>query len=405
VEIVSRFKERFWLPPRAHGETIEDRSVSFLELFYDLVFVVVIARAAHHLAEHLTWLGLVEFGAIFGLIWLAWVNGTTYHDLHGREDGRSRTFIFIQMLIMAVLAVFTSDATGEDGAAFAITFSILMLVLSWLWYSVRRQDSEEWSELTGRYLTAMVGSTILMTISAFLPDNARLIAWWVFLVGWILGGLFIRTGTDPETTPELSAGDSLVERFGLFIIIVLGEVVVGVVTGISDADPGARAVITGLLGLVIGFGVWWSYFDFIGRRLPAGNRDIASRWMFSHLPLAMAIAAAGAAMVSLVEHATDERAPAATSWLLTGSIAIALISMVLIMLTLADYERLPELYQPVVRSVVVAAGVVAAIGFIRPAPWLLLLLVIIVLTALWTYAVNVAWRTYDDPRVIYPNAQ
>ena len=45
------FLARFWQRPRLHGETIASREVSFLELFYDLVFVVVIARAAHHLAE------------------------------------------------------------------------------------------------------------------------------------------------------------------------------------------------------------------------------------------------------------------------------------------------------------------------------------------------------------------
>jgi low temperature requirement protein LtrA len=50
--VVTLFRRYFWKPPRAHGEVIEDRSVSFLELFYDLVYVIVIARAAHTLAEH-----------------------------------------------------------------------------------------------------------------------------------------------------------------------------------------------------------------------------------------------------------------------------------------------------------------------------------------------------------------
>ena len=52
--MLTLFKSRFWQPPRAHGDVIEDRTVSFLELFYDLIYVVVIARAAHTLAGHLT---------------------------------------------------------------------------------------------------------------------------------------------------------------------------------------------------------------------------------------------------------------------------------------------------------------------------------------------------------------
>ena len=219
-----------------------------------------------------------------------------------------------------------------------------------------------------------------------------------------MGGLFINRRTDPATTPDFVAGDSLVERYGLFTIIVLGEVVVGVVTGISEAEPGPRAIITGLLGLIIGFGIWWSYFDFVGRRLPASNRDVTAQWTFSHLPLVMGIAAAGAAMVSLVEHATDERAAVATTWLLTGSISVALLSLVVIMRTLGDYQRLAALYQPIVTATIASAVAIAAIGFIRPAPWLLLLLVVVVLSALWTYAAGLVWTRFEDPRVISPNA-
>jgi hypothetical protein len=77
---------------------------------------VVVARAAHTLAEHIAWREVGEFAAVFGLIWLAWLNGTTYYDLHGREEGRTRTFVFIQMMLLALLAVFTADAAGDGGA-------------------------------------------------------------------------------------------------------------------------------------------------------------------------------------------------------------------------------------------------------------------------------------------------
>ncbi len=117
---LDQFRRYFWQPPRAHGDVIEDRSVSFLELFYDLVFVVVIAQAAHHLAEHVSWRGAAEFAIVFGLIWIAWLNGTLYYDLHGRGDGRTRTFVFIQMGLLALLGVFTSGATGQDGSAFGV---------------------------------------------------------------------------------------------------------------------------------------------------------------------------------------------------------------------------------------------------------------------------------------------
>ena len=116
-ETPGRFKRWFWRPPRAHGEVIADRQVSVLELFYDLVYVAVIGQAAHHLAEHVTVRGLAEFAVVFALIWIAWINGSLYLELHGREDGRTRSIVFAQMGILVLLAVFTADGTAAAEAS------------------------------------------------------------------------------------------------------------------------------------------------------------------------------------------------------------------------------------------------------------------------------------------------
>ena len=94
--------------------------MSWLELFYDLTYVVVIGRIAHELAGDVSWRGVFRFAVVFGLVWIAWMSGTLYYELHGREDGRTRFFVFVQMLILALLAVYAGDASGEDGPAFAI---------------------------------------------------------------------------------------------------------------------------------------------------------------------------------------------------------------------------------------------------------------------------------------------
>jgi low temperature requirement protein LtrA len=76
------------------------RTVSFLELFYDLVYVVVVSQAAHHLADHVSLRAVGEFAVVFTLIWIGWINGSLYLELHGREDGRTRTVVFVQMGIL-----------------------------------------------------------------------------------------------------------------------------------------------------------------------------------------------------------------------------------------------------------------------------------------------------------------
>lgn len=137
--------QRWFRPPRAHGDVVEDRSVSFVELFYDLVFVVLIGQLAHTLAGHTTWTGLRDFVVVFGLVWIAWINGTLYHDLHGGEDGRSRTYIFVQMALLVLLAVFAGHAADDpaDGRGFAIVYTLLLLFITWQWFDVRRFDTPE----------------------------------------------------------------------------------------------------------------------------------------------------------------------------------------------------------------------------------------------------------------------
>lgn len=400
-----RFLDRFWQPPRAHGEIDHDRTVSFLELFYDLTYVVVIARAAHHLAGHVTWRGAAEFAVVFSLIWIAWLNGTLYYELHGREDGRTRMFVFLQMLILSLLAVFTGEATGEAGAEFAWTYVAFFVVLTYLWYSVRRVDPEEYGPTTARYLAGMVFSVVVLGASSFLADDARLILWAVFVILWGVGSVLMGKATGRgDLTSGVAVTDSMVERFGLFTIIVLGEVIVGVVEGLSEAERTAEVAATGLLGLVIGFAFWWTFFDFAGRRLPrqSGTSGWNTHWMLAHLPVTMSIAASGAAMVSLVEHGSDSASPAGSAWLLTGSVAVGLISMVVLFRSLGDYDRLPTLYTRTSASLLAAAAFVLLLGWWAPKPWVLAAAVVATLGLTWVGVLR-RWATMDNPDIAYPN--
>lgn len=390
----TQFRRNFWLPPRAHGDIIEDRTVSFLELFYDLVYVVVIARAAHTLAGNVTWRGAGDFVVIFSLIWIAWMNGTLYYEMHGREDGRTRVFVFVQMLLLVSLAVFIGDAAGESGTPFAVVYASYLAVVTWLWYSVRRQDAEEYMTITGRYLTGMIVSIAVIVGSTALADDMRMIVWGVLVVGWVMFGLLMSRSMGVEF--GITVTGSMVERYGLFVIIVLGEVVVGVADGLSEAERTARSFATGLLALMIGFAYWWSYFDFVGGRMPVDAPQIRSRWLYAHLPVTLSIAAAGAAMVSLIEHAEDGATPAATAWLLTGSVALGLTALVTKMVTLRDYERFPTLYRPVAIAMLAAAALAVVIGWLAPAPWLLALMLIATLMAVWVFSI-VRWLQLDDP--------
>jgi CHASE2 domain-containing sensor protein len=104
--------------------------------------------------------------------------------------------------------------------------------------------------------------------------------------------------------------------------------------------------------------------------------------------LTLSIATAGAAMVSLILSATDDRAPAATAWLLAGSVALGLVSLVVIVRTLQDYDRLITVYRPTSILMLVAAGVALLIGAWRPAPIVLVVTLGAIYFVVWIFAVS-----------------
>lgn len=93
-------------------------------------------------------------------------------------------------------------------------------------------------------------------------------------------------------------------------------------------------------------------------------------------------------MVSLIAHAHDARTPASTAWLLAGAVALGLLALAVTERTLVDAQRLVVVYRPL--SPAIGAGAVAAlvVGWARPAPWLLALLLVVILSVLWVFAVS-----------------
>ncbi len=399
MNVYRSFRQRVWRPPRAHGEVQPEREVTFLELFYDLVYVVVIANLAAELAHDISWRGVADFAVFFGMIWIAWVSGSMLHDLHGRNDVRTRTYLFIQMALIALLAVY-AGGHDEEISGFAVVYTILFALFGWQWFEVRRQDTEEFASLTTRYLFVIALTVAVMTISVFLVEDVQLAIWAVMVGLWILIFYFGMTSTTRHAGPVRFVGASTVERFGLFTIIVLGEVVVVVVEGLAESTRDFETMATGILALIIGFGLWWNYFDATGRRLPRNDEHSIPVWLVAQFPLTMAIAAAGASMVTLIEHGSDSHAPENTTWLLVGSVSLGLAALSVLIRTLEQFDQYRSVLNPVSIFSFVVALAILPIGLWQPAPVYLALILVVALSLTWNFGV-IRWLQHpesgDDP--------
>jgi low temperature requirement protein LtrA len=391
----ARLRRTLWQPPRPHGEQPRERVVGPLELFYDLAVVVLVAQAARHLAGHLTWPGLGEFAAVFTLVWIAWANGSLHHELHGREDARGRSTFLLQILVLVAMGAFIPEAGGTRGAAFAVSAGVLFAILTVLWLLAARGDRPEYRRPSKLYVTGTAGCAVLLIGTAFLPADARVLAWGLLDVAYLAGFVAVTFASPAEATAVLIT-DALIERFGLITIIVLGETLTGVVAGLAREPISGLTLSVGLVAVVVGFGAWWTYFDFAGHRPPRPDPPATLQWLLSHLPLTAAIAAMGAAMVSLVEHAHDGRTPAATAWVLCGGTAVVLGATMLVAATLQAWQRDPGLYRPLAGLCAAVAVGCLGVGAGRPAPLLLGVALVVLLCIPWVFAVTHRLTRHPD---------
>ncbi|MXX50156.1 MAG: low temperature requirement protein A [Chloroflexi bacterium] len=368
MSIVSSNFRRWWQRPRNIRERSGHRQVTFLELFYDLVYVVLIAQLTHALAHHIDLQHILNFAFLFVITWWAWVNGTAYHDLHGNNDIRTRVFTFLQMAFVAAMAVFAHDALGETSAGFAIAYAGFQLILTFLWWRTGVHDPEH-RPLSGPYSLAFLITTLCFFGSAFVEPPDRFNIWIAAtLLSVVLPLVLFRIRRhSPVVQAQIEssalASPSMVERFGLFTIIVLGEVIVGVVQGVAGYhELDWQVVGISALGMMIGFGTWWLYFDFVSHRIPGPGSMRVYVWSYAHLPVTAGIAMIGAAIVNVIEHA-QERLPMEVRWLLVGAIGMVLAGITVMIWTLPPRANAAQSYRLGQMVIFLAAIVILALGF------------------------------------------
>ena len=189
------------------------------------------------------------------------------------------------------------------------------------------------------YLVCIGVSAVLWAVSLTVPGPARYVLWAVAALVDALGPPLatLRSSKLPLHVEHLP------ERFGLFVILVLGEAVGGAVRGVHDASWVGSAVLVGLTGFVVTAALWWVYFDIgadqsadrldEGEEEPEPSDDAVDErhdlFIYGHLPMTLGVVIAGAGIEELVLH-PDESLPSPYGWLLVGGVAVFLIGIALV---------------------------------------------------------------------------
>lgn len=352
-------RRRIWQPPvRIQERRSQEHSVQFLELFYDLVFVVLVAQLAHRLSEHPSWSGFGWFGLLLFAVWTSWLNGSYYHDAHGTDDLSIRILTFSLMITVAVMAVFAGDIPGEGASGFALAYAANSALLAAMWFRAGYHDVDHRPNSTPGVVAYAI-ATGLFVVSAFTAEPAIYWIWAVALIIETLGAVPAIRNWRPNV--PTAATPSLIERFGLFIIIVLGEAVAGAINGMVGHQPVTSSVVTiGVVGMLVAIGLWWLYFDLVSHRTPRARAQFV--WGYLHFPLVLGIAASGAAILATIEQ-VGEPLSNVVRWLLFGSISLAMVTIVAIAATLVAQPENRQIHLTASVTTLVSAGLMTVGGF------------------------------------------
>ena len=319
------------------------RKVTWLELFFDLVFVAAVAQVAAPLQADYSLSGLIRFTPLFALTWWAWTGHSVFSTRFDSDDVVQRSLTLVQMFAVAAMAANARDALDtRSSAGFAAAYSIVRFLLVAQYF--RARSVPDAGPLTTRYLAGHGSAAVLWLGSALVPAPAR---FWIWALAFAidLGTPWLAVAHSVKVPPDSA---HLPERFGLFTLILLGESVVGVMRGMeSQEDWPPSAAASAFLGMTIAFLTWWWYFD---GALGASEQPVRSKrealrfhvWSYAHFPLYLGIVVTGAGVERIVTAASKHALTGVEAMILAGAVATMMGAMMTIDRTSAGHRRHPE---------------------------------------------------------------
>ena len=330
------------------------RASTPLELLYDLTIVVAFGTAAdelaHFVAEGHAGAGVAGFVfASFAVSW-AWLNYSWFASAYDTDDWVFRVATMVQMVGVIVLALglpqmFESLDRGEtlDNGVMVAGYVIMRVALLFLWWCVSRDDPDH--RVTARSYIVTVGTAqvgwVLLVVAGLSVGPA--LAAFAVLIAFELVGPFIaeRKSSTPWHPHHIA------ERYGLLVIITLGEVILGTVAALNAVVHGETgwsvdAALLAVAGVGLTFGCWWTYFVIPWAEPLVRHRERAFAFGYGHLVIFGSLAAMGAGLHVAAFALDGEAKIGETATVLSVAIPVALyIAMVYGLYSLLVRERDP----------------------------------------------------------------
>jgi low temperature requirement protein LtrA len=302
-----------------------ERRTSFVELLWDLVFVFAVTQVTELLADDLTWPGFGRAMIVLALVWWAWSAFVWVANAHDPDAPLLRLCLFVAMVLIFVAGLAVPHAFDDQAVLFACAYAGVRFLHLALYADASRRGAASWSAIAGFGFTVVIGM-VLLVAGALAGGTTQVVL-------WTLATLIDYAGPAWLTRERLRglqhvAVAHFAERYGLFIIICLGESIIalGVSAGEEEFDPELAAAVG--LALLITIALWWTYFDRFAavaeeRLRVHGDPVLAAADGYSYLHLLLVAGIIVFAVgVKLGVHDVDHALPDGPRLALCGGVAL-----------------------------------------------------------------------------------
>lgn len=237
----------------------DDQGATFVELFFDLVFVFAITQVTHYVAHHLDAQGVFRSLVVFWLIWWGWTQFTWSLNAANTDHHEIRVGTLVATGVAFVMAVSVEHAFSAEGNKalwFALSYIGVRALGLGLYYRVASSDRDQSSALA-TFAFMSVGGLVAVLLGALADPSVRV---WIWLAATALD-VFAARRAGNRSGWKLHAGH-FAERHGLIVIIALGESLIVAGSAVAT-DPSADLLAVGGLAVLMTCLLWWTYFGWI----------------------------------------------------------------------------------------------------------------------------------------------
>ncbi len=372
-------------PPKLR--TRETRAASRLELFFDLAYVLCVAQIASSFLTDLDRDGVLEFIGLFAVVLLSWVQFTLHNNRFDTDDLILRFAKLAAMLAILGAAASMSDALGDKVVPFTCSYALGRVILAGLYFRAWKHVPDARGTTTV-YLVSMTGVAALWVVSIAVPVPWKFVVWAVATLIDVAAPIV--AGRRPGRAPLHL--EHLPDRFGLLVILVLGEVIAGIVTGVHDTKWAGVSVVIGVAGFLVAAALWWAYFD-VGGAVSAHAIQIADEqdrkgsaakdatasadpgaepdthdepvderhdlFVYGHWPLTAGILAVAVGVEELVLH-PDRSLPSSASYLVSVGVAAFMLGAGMLLRGGEQRSRLSLVWPLAAAAAVLIWGVIGS---------------------------------------------